>query len=164
MMKYNVSITYHINRGNFNQIPTIRLNFWHPYNEILDKCFLNDSESSIGSIGKIDNTLSKIEDVIQEKIDVHLIIGYDQDPVIECYKEKCKIVDSGPDEINSVPPNEIFGPNWNKRYPEKEWISTNELVQLLKSWKLVLEKYGHYVCVPRTAIKESFWNQDMDTE
>jgi len=130
--------------------------FNFPYDEILHKCFRNDSQSSIGSIEKIDVTLHEINRVIHGDKYVHLIIGYDQDPVIECYKEKCRIVDSGPDEIHSVPPREIYGPNWNKRNPDKEWLSIEETKELLYEWKTVLATYSDSMCVPRSAIKEEY--------
>lgn len=65
-------------------------------------------------------------------------------------------MDSGPDEIHSVPPYEIYGPNWNKRNPEKEWINTSEIVELLEKWKLILEKYENYICVPSSAVKKDY--------
>lgn len=134
----------------------IKCQFNYPYNEILDKCFLTDTVSSIGSIKKVENTLLEIEEVIRGERNNHVIIGYDQDSVIHCFKDKCKIVDSGPDEIHSVPPNEIYGPNWNKRYPDKEWIDTQDLIELLKTWKSILEKYENYVCVPSSDEKQDY--------
>ena len=140
-----------------NSAKLIQGQFNFPYNEILHKCFRNDSQSSIGSIEKVDKTLSQIDGVMRGEQKMHLIIGYDQDPVIECYKEKCRIVDSGPDEIHSVPPHEIYGQNWNKRNPDKEWITTNDFIELLKNWKGILITHSESVCVPRTAVKEDYW-------
>lgn len=154
MIKLRPYIAFTINENKTYKLIQGQFNF--PYNEILHKCFRNDPQSSLGTIEKVDKSLEQLNKLINGDIEMFLIIGYDQDPVIECLKEKCKIVDHGPDEIHSVPPNEIYGSNWNKRNQEKEWINTEDLISLIHDWKKVLLAYSDSVCVPYSAVKEDY--------
>lgn len=86
MIVIRPKICFTLNNGIFDKHISCQFNF--PYNEILEKCFLYDSISSIGDSRKVKDTIFQIKEIIVGKVNSHLIIGYDQDVVIECYKDK----------------------------------------------------------------------------
>ena len=112
--------------------------FSHPF-DILSQTFHgNDYTSNISSIRGAEEILNKLIGIDNGELK-YCLITVNQDPIIECRKNKSKIIDPGPDEIHSVPPNEIYPPNWNKRNPGIDEISNIRLKEILKDWIMFLK-------------------------
>ena len=131
----------------------ISFSFQEPYT-LLNHLFCT-SASSLSTLSKTNDVLKKLNEIIENKTG-KLVLDANEDTIMECYFDRCKIVDPGPDEDHSHPPHEIYPPNWNKRNPDKEWVDTEMIVALIKEWRSFLVYAENLILVDKQHVKDDY--------
>ena len=139
--------------GKYSRTFGIFFSFQEPF--ILLNDLFRNYESSLGNLSKTNDVLKKLNEIIENKTG-KLVLDANQDTIMECYFDRCKIVDSGPDEDHSHPPYEIYLPNWNKRNPDKEWVDTEMIVALIKEWRSFLIHAENLILVDKQHVKDDY--------
>ncbi len=140
-------------QGNYNRKFTIFFNFTRSFMILND--LLKNYKSSLSNLSKTNDVLNKLNEIIENKTG-KLVLDANEGTIMECYFDRCKIVDSGPGEICLHFKLGIYTANWNERNPDKEWVDTEMIVALIKEWRSFLIHAENLVLVGKQHVKDDY--------
>ena len=121
---------------------------------ILNDLFRN-YKSSLSTLSKTNDVLNKLNEIIENKTG-KLVLDANESTIMECYFDRCQIVDSGPDEVCFHLKPGTYPVNWNERNPDKEWVDTEMIVALIKEWRSFLIHAENLVLVDKQHVKDDY--------